>query len=282
MVDVVRAPASSANLGAGFDVFGLAIDLYADVGRGPVPADALALDEHHPATKIHEELGGRGRIWLRTSIPMARGLGFSGAVRVAAAGLAVIEPDSDAWTAALAARRDELLAVVCRHEGHGDNAAASLFGGVTVFRDGAVLALRVGPALAAASVVAWVPGTTTSTDRSRGALPPEVPRSAAVSNIARAVQFALAVERDDPDLLRGATVDRLHQEARLPMVPDAAAAIESAESAGAWCAWLSGSGPTVAMLVPGDRTEAVVGSLPASGHVKVHHIDRRGVRCDVG
>ena len=282
MVDVVRAPASSANLGAGFDVFGLAIDLYADVGRGPVPDDAVALDEHHPATRIHGELGGRGPIWLRTSIPMARGLGFSGAVRVAAAALAVTEPGSDSGTAAIAARRGDLLAVVCRHEGHGDNAAASLFGGVTVFRDGAVLPLRVGPALAAASVVAWIPTTRTSTDRSRGALSAEVPRSAAVANIARAVQFALAVERDDPELLEGATVDRLHQAERLRMVPDGAAAIEAGGAAGAWCAWLSGSGPTVAMLVPADRTAAVVGRLPTSGHVKVHRIDRRGVRCDVG
>ncbi len=281
MDHVVRAPASSANLGAGFDVFGLALDLYADVGRGPTPPDAQPLDEHHPATSLYRELGGEGPIWLRTAIPMARGLGFSGAVRVAAAALAVVPPDAVDAAEHIDARRHDVLAAACRHEGHGDNAAASIYGGIIVFRDDRVVPLTVGPRLAAARLVAWVPPVTTSTARSRGSLAADVARADAVENIARAVQFAVAVERDDPELLVGATVDRLHQEARLPLVADAATAIAAGVAAGAWCAWLSGSGPTVAMLCAADVADTVAGALPASGHAKVRRIDLHGVR-DVG
>lgn len=281
MVDVVRAPASSANVGAGFDVFGMAVDLYAEVGHGAPPQGAHALDEHHPATKLYARCGGVGPIWLRTDIPMARGLGFSGAVRIAAASLAAAGT-RDAADAGERIRRGDVLGAVSRDEGHGDNAAASLFGGFTVYRDGAVLRLGVGPLIAGAKFVAWIPSVTTSTDRSRGALEALVPRAAAVANIATSVQLAIAVERDDPELLVGATADRLHQDVRLPLVPGAAAAIESATATGAWCAWLSGSGPTVAMLCPPERLDAVVAALPASGQVKVRRIDREGVRCDAG
>ena len=281
MVDVVRAPASSANLGAGFDVFGMAIDLYADVGRGDPPTGAHALDDQHPASRLYAQYGGVGPIWLRTEIPMARGLGFSAAVRIAAVGLAVAGA-GDADEAVARILDSDALGAVCRDEGHGDNAAASLLGGLTVFRDGRVLRLDLGPQIGAAAVVAWIPTVTTSTDRSRATLPPVVPREAAVANIATAVQLAVAVERDDPDLLVGATMDRLHQDVRLPAVPDAAAALEAGTAAGAWCGWLSGSGPTVALLCAGERADTVVASLPPSGHAKVQRIDRDGVRCDVG
>ena len=75
----VRAPASSANLGAGFDVLGMALDLYADCGLGQAPDDAQQLDAHHPGRIAFEALGGTGPMWMRCNIPMGRGLGFSGA-----------------------------------------------------------------------------------------------------------------------------------------------------------------------------------------------------------
>jgi homoserine kinase len=81
----VRVPATSANLGPGFDVLGLALSLYAEVGvvdADLMPDDASIADEGHPAHIAFVRAGGVGRIWVRNSIPMGRGLGFSGAVRV--------------------------------------------------------------------------------------------------------------------------------------------------------------------------------------------------------
>lgn len=273
MTAVVRVPASSANLGAGFDVFGMAVGLYAEVGAGSAPSDAQQLDEHHPARRAYERLGGAGPMWLRCNIPMARGLGFSGAVRVGAAALALTESGRTIGDGA-----SEILSVSAELEGHGDNVAASLCGGVTAFVSGQAVPFRLGPVLSGASFVAWIPDVTTSTDTSRKALPDEVSRDAAVHNLARATQFALAFAHDDPALLMDATADRLHQAERLPAVPGAAEAISTGVDAGAWCGWLSGSGPTVGLLASADVAESVVAALPPEGHSKILSIDLEGCR----
>ena len=274
----VRVPASSANLGAGFDVLGMGLDLYLDAGLGRTPSDARAIDGHHPTAKAFVAAGGPGGepMWVRSSIPVGRGLGFSGAARVAGAALAVAmagsEPD-----AALSAGLADVAEIAAGLEGHGDNAGASVFGGIVAWVDGRVLPLRIGPRLAEASAVVWIPDATTSTDRSRGALPGTVARADAVHNLGRVAQFVLAVEHDDPTLLVASTDDRLHQGVRLALVPGAAEALDVGVAAGAWCAWLSGSGPTVAFLVAADSVDAVIAALPESGQVKRLGIARRGV-----
>jgi homoserine kinase len=280
---IVRAPASSANLGSGFDVLGMALDLHADLGTGDAPSGAVALDDAHPARIAFVELGGTGPIWMKCRIPMARGLGFSGAARVAAAALATLERSGGATTAGgssdpIGEAADEILSVTTRLEGHGDNVAASLLGGIVANVDGRPIPLRVGPVLGSAAVIAWIPDTTTPTDRSRRSLAQMVERRAAVHNLGRVVQLALAVEHDDPSLLEGATSDRLHQAERVPQVPGAAAAIADGVEAGAWCGWLSGSGPTVTLMCATERADAVSAVLPAGGHVKVLSIDRAGAR----
>jgi homoserine kinase len=274
---VVRTPASSANVGAGFDVLGLALDVYADIGTGEPRGRATALDEHHPASVAFSELGGTGPIWMRCRIPMARGLGFSGAVRVGAAALAAVQ-NSSAPDTAVGEAAGEILSVTSRLEGHGDNAAASLYGGAVAYVDGRAFPMRVGPVLSAAAVIAWIPDVVTQTDRSRRALSTTVERAAAVHNIGRSIQFTLAVERDDPELLEGATSDRIHQQDRLPLVAEAETALRDGVEAGAWCGWLSGSGPTVAFLSAGDRVAAVLAALPPGGHCNRLAIDRLGAR----
>ncbi len=268
---IVRTPASSANLGAGFDVFGMALDLYADVGLGDSPQGAEQLDEQHPGRTAFARLGGDGPMWMRCNIPMARGLGFSGAVRVGAAALAVVQAGRQISSAV-----DDILEATTELEGHGDNVAASLHGGIVAFVDDRVIPFRLGPVLSAASFIAWVPDVTTSTNASRRSLPDTVARVDAVHNIGRATQFALAFAHDDPDLLRGATDDHLHQAWRVPSVAGAGAAIEAGGAAGAWCAWLSGSGPTVGMLCDSSIAADVAASLPANGHTKVLRIDTVG------
>jgi homoserine kinase len=276
---VVRVPASSANLGAGFDVLGMALNLYLDIGFGDAPDRARPIDRHHPASKAFSAVVGTDPpcpVWLRSSIPMARGLGFSGAARVGGAALAAVY-ESDDPVADLVAGRSRVLATAARLERHGDNAAASVLGGVVAWVDGRAIPLRVGPRLAQASVLAWIPDVTTSTDSSRGSLPEAVTRRDAVHNLGRMAQFVVAIEHDDPSLLDGATQDRLHQTTRLAEVPGAAAALAAGGAAGAWCGWLSGSGPTVAFLVDSDVAAAVAAALPDSGHVKHLHIAEQGV-----
>ena len=277
---VVRVPASSANLGAGFDVLGMALDLHLDMGIGDAPGDAQSIDRHHPTARAFAALAATPEpnppIWVRTSIPMGRGLGFSGAARVGGAALGALMRAEDP-AAALLAARDAVLDVAVDLEGHGDNAAASVFGGVVAWVDGRAIPLRVGPKLASASVVVWIPDLTTSTDRSRSILPDRVARADAVHNLGRVAQFVLAIERDDPSLLAGATDDRLHQAVRLAEVAGASEALEAGIAAGAWCGWLSGSGPTVAFLARAITVEAVIASLPETGHVKHLHIADRGV-----
>lgn len=277
---VVRVPASSANLGAGFDVLGMALELFLDVGIGDPPVGAQEVDRHHPVARAFAAFGHDGELlpamWVRSSIPMARGLGFSGTARVGGAALAALV-GSDDPTAVLRSARESLLEVAVALEGHGDNAAASVFGGVVAWVDGRSIPLRLGPQLGAASVVVWIPDLTTSTARSRGVLPDVVARADAVHNLGRAAQFVLAIEHDDPSLLVGATDDRLHQAARLLDVPGAADALDAGVAAGAWCGWLSGSGPTVAFLADTSVVDAVTSALPETGHVKHLHIADRGV-----
>jgi homoserine kinase len=275
----VRAPASSANLGAGFDVFAMALGLDLEAGLGDAPAGARNVDVHHPTSRAFVAAGGDGEpdIWVRSSIPMGRGLGFSGAARVAGAALRVVSGAGDA-SRALEASLPTVLEVVAELEGHGDNAAASVFGGVVAWVEGRALRLRVGPTIAAGAVVAWIPDVTTSTDRSRRSLSDAVARADAVHNLGRVVQLALAFERDDPALLAGATDDRLHQAARLASVPGAREALDAGVAAGAWCGWLSGSGPTVALLCDAAHADAVAAALPPDGRTATMHIASAGVQ----
>jgi homoserine kinase len=269
----VRTPASSANLGAGFDVLGMALNLFADCGTGEAPVGAQQLDQHHPGRIAFEALGGTGPMWIRCNIPMSRGLGFSGAARVGAAALAVVQQERS-----IANGADEILETTAELEGHGDNVAASLFGGVTAFVGGRAIRVPVGPTFAAAAFVAWVPDVATSTDASRKALGATIDLAAAVHNIGRAVQFATAIATDDPGMLDGAAADRIHQVGRLPEVTGAVEAMDAGMAAGAWATWLSGSGPTIGFMCDSAVAESIAAAMPDGGHTKVLAIDTQGCR----
>lgn len=269
----IRVPASSANLGAGFDVLGMALALYAEVGCGQPPDGALIADEHHPATIAFRRLAGDGAVWVRSEIPMGRGLGFSGAVRVGGAAAALVqrngpraldEPDG----------LSDVLAVATELERHADNAAASLHGGLVVAAADTVtrVPLAFDPA-----VVVWIPdAATTSTDHSRTTLTEHVSLSDAVFNLGRVAMFVAACANGDKSALREATRDRLHQDLRLEHVPQSASAMQQGLEAGAWATWLSGSGPTVAMFCKSKRAEEIAAHLPRTGHTKLLRIDHEG------
>ena len=271
---VVRVPASSANLGAGFDVLGMALDLHAEAGVGEPPGGASTVDPHHPADVAFRRAGGTGPLWMRSPIPIGRGLGFSGAARVGGAAAAAVQRSGPA---ALddPATRAEILALTSDLERHADNVAASIYGGVVVAADHSVVQV---PLAFNPMVVVWVPNSaTTSTEHSRGRLPDTVSRADAVFNVGRAAMFVAACANGDVVALRGATQDRLHQAVRLELVPESAAALDAALEAGAWAAWLSGSGPTIAALCDPGRAEQIAAALPSSGHVKQLRIDHEGV-----
>ena len=268
---LVRVPASSANLGAGFDVLGLALDLHAEVGPGEPPDGARVAEETHPATVAFRALGGEGDLWVRTSIPMGRGLGFSGSVRIGGAAAAIVQRDGNLDDVDL---RADVLRVAGDLEGHLDNVAPSLEGGVVVAAGEHVhrVPLAFDPA-----IVVWVSDVaTTSTDQSRTTLPDSVPMADAVFNLGRVALFVAACASGDPGALRIAVEDRLHQPTRLAAVPDSAEAIEAAFDAGAWAAWLSGSGPTVAAMCEPSAAIDIAAALPDTGHTKVLRIDHEG------
>lgn len=270
----VRVPASSANLGAGFDVLGVALSLYAEAGVGDPPDGARLVEPTHPARVAFEALGGSGALWVASSIPIGRGLGFSGAVRVAGAAAAIVAGDGQAALDDEPARA-EMLAVTSELERHADNVAASIYGGVVVAAGGR--ATRV-PLAFNPMVVMWVPdAATTSTDQSRGRLPATVALADAVFNLGRAATFVAACAAGDWAALRMATEDRLHQASRLAHAPQSAAALEAGLEAGAWAAWLSGSGPAVAILCEPSRADEIAAQLPADGHSKLLRIDHEGV-----
>lgn len=269
---IARVPASSANLGPGFDALGMALSLHAEMGLhrgGELAEGARAVDRHHPGAVAFAELGGTGELWERCSIPAGRGLGFSGAVRVAGGVLAVAQRrgvlDADG--------RAEVMEAVARLEGHPDNVAASLYGGVVVAAGGRVVPVRLGfdPA-----IVVWVPSFVTRTDESRKALPATVSLADAAFNLGRVALLVAALGDGDVGSLRIATEDRLHQPVRLAAAEPSRAAMGAAVDAGAWCSWLSGSGPTVAAMCAMADAERIAAALPSEGRARVLRIDHGG------
>lgn len=274
----VRVPASSANLGPGFDVLGMALSLHAYIGVGEAPVGSQAVDRYHPADIAFRRLGGRGNVWIRSPIPAARGLGFSGAMRVGGAVAALVEADGPAVLESADAR-SAALQVAIELEGHGDNAAASMVGGVVIAADGHVSEVPIADRIVTADIVVWVPSSVTaSTDASRAVLAEKVPRADAVFNIGHVAALVAAFATGDVATLDWATEDRLHQPERLGRLSESREIIHRARRAGADAAWLSGSGPTVAALCARGQTESVAAAIGGSGSVKQLKIDTRGTR----
>jgi homoserine kinase len=252
----------------------MALSLHAEAGviNGVVPPGALRIDQFHPAGVAFRRAGGEGDLWVCSPIPVGRGLGFSGAVRVAGI-VAAHAQRNGSDPDRLAASLPGMLALATELEGHADNVAASLFGGIVATADGH--AVRV-PLAFDPAVVVWIPAFTTSTDESRTKMGREVSLGDAVFNIGRTALLVAALAAGDTDALRCATQDRLHQERRLAAAEPSRVALQAALDAGAWCSWLSGSGPTVAAMCPFDDADEIAALMPEGGHTKVLRIDHGG------
>ncbi len=287
----VRVPATSANLGPGFDALGLALGLYDEVeaqvsgagvrvtvtGEG---AGVLALDERHlvarSALMVFDRTGGRpAGLELRcvNRIPHARGLGSSSAAIIAGMLLArALLPDGvrrlpDATVLRWAAER----------EGHPDNVAPCLYGGFTIAwgDPSGARAVRLDPA-SQLRPVALVPEHRARTEVARGVLPDQVPHVDAAINAGRAALLVHALTRA-PHLLMPATEDRLHQQYRSMVMPDSLALVRRLRAEGV-PAVISGAGPTVlAFVSAGQSVEDGLGGQNRRGFATLPlTVDQRG------
>jgi homoserine kinase len=254
---LLRVPATSANLGPGFDCLGLALDLWAqftlEARDAPVPPPddpllGVVLDAaaaYYAAAAV-EAPAGLSVAW-QGDIPVARGLGASAVAR--AAGLVGAN--------ALAGGPlglEALLPLGAALEHHADNIAPALFGGlqVAVWEGQRVTHVAV-PLPPRLKVVLLVPERIMPTDESRRLLPSPVPRDDAVFNVGRVALLVAALAAGRLDLLDTATADRLHQPARAQLLPGMDQIMAAARRAGALCAYLSGGGSTIAAWTVEDE-----------------------------
>ncbi|MBO9519949.1 MAG: homoserine kinase [Nocardioidaceae bacterium] len=285
----VAVPATSANLGPGYDCLGLALDLYDDLtgevidgsleieieGEG---ADTLPRDETHLVVRsMRRAFDAAGvapsglRLRFVNRIPQARGMGSSSAAIVGGLALArALLTDPAVLTDA------DLLRLANEIEGHPDNVAPALFGGFVVCgqNDEDVWADQA-PIHPDVRAVVFVPPDGVSTEAARGLLPAEVPHAVAAANTGRAALLVTALGQA-PERLHRATEDFLHQSFRAPAMPASYGLVTELRAEG-HAAVISGAGPTVLVLTTGNAA-ALLGRCPSGWAAAVRRVDGSGVR----
>jgi homoserine kinase len=264
----VKAPASSANLGPGFDAIGLALDLWNTVTidtDGPAgeiinegPEAKLLVGQNNLTVKAMEQLAQDQQCVLPpfsivadTQVPVSRGLGSSAAALVV--GLVAAN-----HLLGLGLTQDQLFKYAWRMEGHGDNVGAALYGGAVLAVPGVnhPTFLWKGGDLGLTAVV-FIPEATGATWAARAALPNDIPHADATLNVATAAGLALGLKLADHELIAASMRDMLHEPYRARLFPHLDAMKATARDHGAVGAALSGAGSTVLALVPPDRANDV-------------------------
>lgn len=283
----VRVPATSANLGPGFDALGLALALHDEVevralGSADVVVDVVGEgadevpsgDDHLVVRALRHALDHVGapqtglHLTCRNRIPHGRGLGSSAGAVVAgllAARALVAEPES--------LDDDVVLRLATELEGHPDNAAPALLGGATVaWSEGGAGAVRAARLAVHADVapVAVVPSSRLSTSHARGVLPAQVPHGDAAFQAGRAALLVEALGRR-PDLLLPATEDRLHQGYRRPVMAESLALVDALRARGV-AAVVSGAGPTVLALARAVGEPVADGGRPTDADAALQQV----------
>ena len=292
----VRVPASSANLGPGFDALGLALALYNDVtleesdgvavsveGEGAAHLDPGPGNVVVRAMRMAFDAAGRSfrgaRVHCVNRIPLKRGLGSSAAAWVSGlvGGNALLGDPID---------RDALLGLAARAEGHADNVTAALLGGLTVSCSAGEGVTGVTlPVPADVRWVVLVPETESSTREARAVLPDSVSRADAVFNVQRVSLLLASLVAGRPDLLEVAMHDRLHQPYRARLFPWMDRVAAAARAAGALGCVLSGAGPSMLAAVLGApdsvarAMEDALGGAGVSGGALALEVDVAGATC---
>ncbi len=253
---VVRVPASSANLGPGFDCMAAALSLNLELeveetGHFAVETQLpVARGRENLCVRAFERLHSAEDFTFRiaSEIPLSGGLGSSAAAIVAGLAAAdhLFELDAD------------LLTLATEVEGHPDNVAASLRGGFVICADGVATSFEPPTGLEALAVV---PEQPVRTRAARAALPAEVPLADAVFNVAHGAMLTLGLARGDWDLLGRGLQDRLHQQHRAHLYPRSLELAGRAAELGALGATISGAGPTVLIWCFYEQTGAVAEAL---------------------
>lgn len=283
-----RVPASSANLGPGFDCLSAALSLSANFSfekkderlmitgcpPGMEGSDNLIYQSYLKGMQTYG-LKPRGlSIHVDSDIPTARGLGSSAACVIAGLKAAAILHD-------VQLSDDELLLLACAMEGHPDNVAAALYGGarMSVWEEGRVIS-RAFSVHNSIRFLALIPDFSLSTHQARSVLKELVPLKDAVFNLSRTALLIKALEQGDMDLLLFSCQDRLHQPLRNPLIKDSRALVDKMNSLGAACC-ISGAGPTLLCMYLDDDFEkeaaSVCKSYP-SWQAKALHLDLQGLQ----
>ena len=253
---LVRVPASSANLGPGFDAFAVALGLHLEVEVVETGSFAVTTDLEIPRDRSNLVVRGFERLHpadafefrIASEIPLSGGLGSSAAAIVAGLLAAdhLFELDAD------------LLALATELEGHPDNVAAAIEGGFVVCADGRVHRFEAPMGLEAVLVV---PAEGVQTERARAALPAEVPLRDAVFNVAHGALLMLGLAGNDWELIAAGLADRLHQPYRAGLYPRSAELMDRAAQVGALGATISGAGPSVLVWCQFEQTGNVADAL---------------------
>lgn len=269
----VRVPATTANLGPGFDTLGLALQFYnfVSIQQSPSGKDqiiaqgegASTLNAGNPekniallaARELLNELNiapTQFQLTLKNQIPLARGLGSSSAARVGAL------VSANEWASATHGKsldRSTLLALATRLEGHPDNVAPALLGGliISVMQDnGGVLASRA-PIAKFPRLVVFIPQSELETTLARGVLPTEISMHDAIFNIARTGFLISILANQQWEFLSEALRDKLHQNQRASLMPAYNSVVAAATKSGAFGATLSGAGPCILAWLPDEN-----------------------------
>ncbi len=239
----VRVPATSANLGPGYDCLGLALNLYSTFESSP--CDRLIIEGVSPQYQNEDNLfvkafraaGGTGGLHLRihSQIPVSRGLGSSASFLVGGAMTAMMQNGTFS--------RKHLFELCCLLEGHPDNAAPAVYGGLTasLMKDGFCITRSL-PLADSLRFTVMIPGCRVETDAARNALPDCVAHRAASENSARAVLMTQALAAGDIPLLKEAAKDCMHEPFRKPLIPEYERLAETVTQDAEGAMVISGSG----------------------------------------
>jgi len=271
----VRTPASTSNLGPGFDCLGIALSLYNQVTIKSGTAGGGNRMVREAARKFFAVVKGKPFDFscdIRGNVPISRGLGSSVTVR-----LGVLHALNEIARANVS--RDELFELCAELEGHPDNAAPASFGGFTIARGTDVQQFNVSARL---RFILLIPSFEIATNEARRLLPANILRTDAARNAANVAAIAAAFAARDYKRLRGCFVDYLHQPFRKKLIPFLDRVITAAERAGALGAFLSGSGSAICALALNNSEKIAAAMLRASrlSHTQtvITRADNRGVR----
>jgi homoserine kinase len=272
---IVRVPASTSNLGPGFDCLGVALRIYNDVTVTRGKKSRLPAMAARAADLFLQHARCRSfpfSVSIAAHIPRSRGLGSSAAIR-----LGILHGLNQLCGNSL--DRLSIFRLCAQLEGHPDNAAPASFGGFTVVRDPSVQRFSVSPQL---WFVLVIPALEIETSAARRILPARIARVAAAQSCANACAITAAFAARDYQNLRGAFVDQLHQPFRTKLIPVLPRVIRAAENAGALGAFLSGSGSTICAVTlaePEKIAEAMQRKIDnQTSRIVITKADNAGVR----